>query len=194
MSVELTAWADMGSACKENVARKVASKAVTWPASSGRTATQIIASRAKSAARCQAGSPLGLVLADQQVDLGIGALAAQSLQGVYRIAGPIALDFDVVHADARPIAKGRLAHGQAVWCRAERVAFVPGLAGGNDAQFAQIQLRDGGLRQSNMAPMRRVKSPAKDADAFALTQTQSRRTRNLSYSAASALPGSGWCW
>ena len=44
---------------------------------------------------------------------------------------------------------------------------MTGLAGGNDAQLAQIQLRDGGLRQSDMAPMRRVKSPAKDADAQA---------------------------
>jgi regulator of extracellular matrix RemA (YlzA/DUF370 family) len=50
------------------------------------------------------------------------------------------------------------------------------------------------LSQSDMAPVRRVKSPAKDADALALAQTQSRRTRNFSYSAASALPGSVWCW
>jgi hypothetical protein len=42
--------------------------------------------------------------------------------------------------------------------------------------------------------MRRIKRPTENTYALGCAQTQSRRTKNCWYKAASGLPGSGWCW
>lgn len=73
--------------------------------------------------------------------------------------------------------------------------FVQWLAGWHDQQAVQAQLRQRRLRQRHMAPMRRVKSAAKDAEALGdWSQTQSLRTKNSSYRAASGVPAAGIFW
>ena len=73
----------------------------------------------------------------------------------------------------------KLRHLQAVLRSAQATRFVPSSPHGQDEQRLQRILLDGGLRQVEMRPVRRVKRTAQDADPCRgfCAQTQSLRTR-----------------
>ena len=64
---------------------------------------------------------------------------------------------------------------EAVFDAAQRARLVPSIAGREDAQLGQAQLRQRSLHQRDMRVVRRIEGPAEHADAEPV-QSHSRRT------------------
>lgn len=81
-----------------------------------------------------------LVSPKEQVELGLRIFRLQCLQRVNREGRPRALQFTVIHHDARHIFKRQPGHGQPVNRRAQRPGFMPSLPGRNDVEGIQTEL------------------------------------------------------
>ena len=93
----------------------------------------------------------------------IGFSLAQAQTDVIAQRRAIMKGVGQANADVGKIAKGEARHGQAMLGRGACLGFVPGLAGGEDAQFVQHEFIERSLRQRHMGTMGWIECPAKHA-------------------------------
>ncbi len=106
-----------------------------------------------------------LVFTQQQEQFGVRPFALQLAQGVNGVAWAGAFGFARINQHLGQIGKGEPRHRQPVRCRAQGSRLVPGLTGGDDTQFIELQFRQRCLRQCHMGCVRRIKSAAKHGNA-----------------------------
>ena len=90
----------------------------------------------------------------------------QCAQGVDGVCGAAALQLAIIHLHPGQMGKSPLRHGQTVPACAEAALFHPRLAGRDDVEHIQPQLRYRRLRQGHMCAVRRVESAAIQAYAL----------------------------
>ncbi len=127
-----------------------------------------------------------LVPADQQKERAVWVFGVQRFQRVDGVTRTRPLDFTLIHTDAVKTAEGQLGHLQPMLSGAQRPLFVPRVAGRDDFEFVQLQLRYSRLGQRQMCVVRWVEGPPKNANAL---QTQSLRTKKSRVNAASGDSG-----
>ena len=104
-----------------------------------------------------------LVCANEQVQISLGLLGLELLQGVKGVGGAFSVNLTRVHQCLRHIGKSQTCHGQSVWRWCERACLVPGVARGDDAQLVQVELLNRVFGQRDVRNMWRVKRTTKDA-------------------------------
>jgi len=141
---------------------------------------------------------LCLVFSNDEGEFGTGEFGPKFKQRVHGVAGAGAYRLARVDHHALQVGKGQARHGQPMDSRRQLTAFMPCLAGGNDAQLVQLQLLQSHPRQCMVGCMGRIKRTTEHPDAPLMPgrhrHTQSRRGRNWVYSAASGEPASGTAW
>ena len=127
-----------------------------------------------------------LVPANQQKERAARVFSVQRFQRVNGVTRTRPLDFTLIDTDTVKTAEGQLGHLQPMLSGAQRPLFVPRVAGRDDFEFVQLQLRDRRLCQGQMRVMGWIEGPPKNANAL---QTQSLRTKKSRVKAASGDSG-----